>query len=99
MFDNIALNREFYDEKWTKNRVVTSLDWSTQVLYCILLYSCFHFDHLISLLVNPVFHFIISLGAGEIFPHDVIFIGNFLRVKNSREAGTVSSATNLKKCQ
>ena len=31
IFDNIALNREFYDEKWTKNRVVTSLDWSTQV--------------------------------------------------------------------
>ncbi|CAB3990069.1 cytoplasmic dynein 1 intermediate chain 2 isoform X5, partial [Paramuricea clavata] len=30
MFDNIALNREFYDEKWSKNRVVTSLDWSTQ---------------------------------------------------------------------
>ncbi len=35
MFDNIALNREFYDEKWTKNRVVTSLDWSTQVLYIV----------------------------------------------------------------
>ena len=35
MFDNIALNREFYDEKWTKNRVVTSLDWSTQVLLLV----------------------------------------------------------------
>ncbi|XP_046846120.1 cytoplasmic dynein 1 intermediate chain 2-like [Xenia sp. Carnegie-2017] len=30
MFDNIAVNREFYDEKWSRNRVVTSLDWSTQ---------------------------------------------------------------------
>ena len=25
----LALNRFFYDERWTKNRVVTSMDWST----------------------------------------------------------------------
>ncbi|CAH0553920.1 unnamed protein product [Brassicogethes aeneus] len=26
----LALNRCFYDERWSRNRVVTSLDWSTQ---------------------------------------------------------------------
>lgn len=40
IFDNIALNREFYDEKWSKNRVVTSLDWSTQVLVHFLNLIC-----------------------------------------------------------
>lgn len=25
----LSLNRYFYDERWTKNRVVTSMDWST----------------------------------------------------------------------
>ena len=26
---SLSLNRFFYDERWTKNRVVTSMDWST----------------------------------------------------------------------
>ncbi len=25
----LSLNRCFYDERWTKNRVITSMDWST----------------------------------------------------------------------
>lgn len=29
-FASISLNREFYDEKWSAHRVVTSLDWSQQ---------------------------------------------------------------------
>lgn len=27
----LVLNRQFVDEHWTKNRVVTCLDWSPQV--------------------------------------------------------------------
>lgn len=27
----LVLNRQFADERWTKNRVVTCLDWSPQV--------------------------------------------------------------------
>ena len=26
----LSLNRYFYDERWTKNRVVTSMDWSVR---------------------------------------------------------------------
>ena len=26
----MTLNRVFYDEKWSKNRCVTSMDWSSQ---------------------------------------------------------------------
>jgi dynein intermediate chain len=26
---NVTFNRFFYDERWTKNRVITSMDWST----------------------------------------------------------------------
>lgn len=29
----LVLNRQFSDERWTKNRVVTCLDWSPQVRY------------------------------------------------------------------
>ena len=28
--ERLKLNREFYDEKWSKNRIISSLDWSTQ---------------------------------------------------------------------
>ncbi|KAI6652003.1 Cytoplasmic dynein 1 intermediate chain 2-like isoform X19 [Oopsacas minuta] len=27
--DKVALNREFFDDHWSRNRVVTSMDWST----------------------------------------------------------------------
>ena len=27
--NKLSLNRCFYDERWTKNRVITSMDWST----------------------------------------------------------------------
>ena len=27
---NLNLNRFFCDERWSKNRVITSMDWSTQ---------------------------------------------------------------------
>lgn len=30
---NLSFNRHFYDEHWSKHRVVTSLDWSPQVHY------------------------------------------------------------------
>ena len=29
--EQLKLNRQFYDERWSKHRTVTSLDWSTQV--------------------------------------------------------------------
>ena len=29
--ERLKLNREFFDERWSKHRIVTSLDWSTQV--------------------------------------------------------------------
>ncbi|KAL8606116.1 Dynein, cytoplasmic 1, intermediate chain 2a [Nucella lapillus] len=28
--ERLKLNRDFYDDKWTKHRIVTSLDWSSQ---------------------------------------------------------------------
>ena len=30
---NLSFNRQFYDEHWSKHRVVTCLDWSPQVPY------------------------------------------------------------------
>ena len=29
--EQLKLNRQFFDERWSKHRTVTSLDWSTQV--------------------------------------------------------------------
>lgn len=29
--ERLKMNREFFDERWSKHRIVTSLDWSTQV--------------------------------------------------------------------
>ena len=29
--ERLKLNREFFDERWSKHRIVTSMDWSTQV--------------------------------------------------------------------
>jgi len=34
--ERLKLSREFFDERWSKHRIVTSLDWSTQV--CVFLY-------------------------------------------------------------
>lgn len=29
----LSLNRQFFDERWSKHRVVSCLDWSSQVNY------------------------------------------------------------------
>src|SRR6218665_1078084 len=29
--EQLKMNRQFFDERWSKHRTVTSLDWSTQV--------------------------------------------------------------------
>lgn len=40
----LSLNRQFFDERWSKHRVVSCLDWSSQVKY-----SKTHFLILISI--------------------------------------------------
>ena len=29
--EKLKVNRDFYDDKWSKHRIITSLDWSVQV--------------------------------------------------------------------
>ena len=31
--ERLKLSRDFYDDKWSKHRIITSLDWSSQVCF------------------------------------------------------------------
>ena len=66
--NRLSLNRYFFDDRWTKNRVVTSMDWS--VAYPELM--CASYDKNPGLATNSVFprlvveKKIIELSGGQI---------------------------------
>ena len=60
--NRLSLNRYFFDDRWTKNRVVTSMDWS--VAYPELM--CASYDK------NP------GLATNSVFPRLVVWRANQL---------------------